>query len=65
MKQGRGLILVSSENFGYLIGFRRARSANSAEYSGFRPSLPYVGNRSDDTVRPAPQEKKGPEMEKN
>ena len=39
----RGLLMVSAENFAVLIGYRRARSANSVEYSGFRPTLPYAG----------------------
>jgi hypothetical protein len=39
----RGMLLVSQENFSVLIGYRRARSANSAEISGFRPTLPYAG----------------------
>jgi hypothetical protein len=36
----RGLLMISAENFATVIGYRRARSANSLEISTFRPSLP-------------------------
>jgi hypothetical protein len=36
----RGVLLISAENFATVIGYRRARSANSLEISTFRPSLP-------------------------
>jgi hypothetical protein len=39
----RGLLLISAENFATVIGYRKARSANSVELSGFRPMLPVAG----------------------
>ena len=39
----RGLLLISAENFANVIGYRKARSANSVELSGFRPMLPVAG----------------------
>lgn len=38
----RGLMVISAENFATVIGYRKARSANSAEASGFRPAFPYA-----------------------
>ena len=59
----RGLLLVSQENFATLIGYRRARSANSVEYSGFRPMLPYAGAPDGGLiVLPPREEKKAPDM---
>ncbi|HZZ77718.1 MAG TPA: hypothetical protein VFE62_04310 [Gemmataceae bacterium] len=39
----KGLLLISAENFANVIGYRKARSANSIELSRFRPQLPYAG----------------------
>lgn len=61
-----GLLMISAENFATVIGYRKARSANSAELSNFRPTLPYAGSL-DAGVRvqpPMPEEKKAPEPEK-
>ncbi len=61
----RGLLQISAENFAVVIGYRRARSANSPELSAFRPSLPYAGApRSGGGPENRPEEKKAPEMEK-
>ncbi len=39
----RGLIMISAENFGYMIGYRRARSATEFVRSGFNPTVPNAG----------------------
>jgi hypothetical protein len=56
----RGLLMISAENFATVIGYRRARSANSLEVSNFRPSLPYVDPVEPGGVvaRPKDEEKK-------
>jgi hypothetical protein len=56
----RGLLLISAENFATVIGYRRARSANSLEISTFRPSLPNAGGDETGGVvgRPKEEEKK-------
>ncbi|MBI2805958.1 MAG: hypothetical protein HYX68_13340 [Planctomycetes bacterium] len=38
-----GLLMISPENFATVIGYRRARNANTPDISTFRPSLPYAG----------------------
>jgi hypothetical protein len=38
-----GLLQISAENFAHVIGYRKARSANSTDPSGFRPGLPDAG----------------------
>lgn len=64
----KGLLLISAENFSHMIGYRRARSANSLEISGFRPSLPYAGAIEAGVIRaperPAAEEKKEMEEKK-
>jgi hypothetical protein len=40
----KGLLLISAEAFSVVTGYRRARSANNPEISGFRPTLPYAGS---------------------
>lgn len=57
----KGLLLISAENFAVVIGYRKVRSANSAEFSTFRPQLPYAGAadggvRAQPEVRPAEKE---------
>ena len=65
-----GLLMISAENFATVVGYRRARSANSTELSGFRPSLPYAGAidsgviRQPDQPPPVVEEKKAPDPEK-
>jgi hypothetical protein len=63
----KGLLMISAKNFATVIGYRRARSANSVEKSSdFRPSLPFAG--SGDTgvvVRPREEDKKAPEEKKD
>jgi hypothetical protein len=66
----RGLILISAENFANVIGYRKARNANTVEASNFRPGLPFAG-ASDAGVlrlpngdRPKQEEKKDEKMEK-
>lgn len=60
-----GLLMISAENFATVIGYRKARSANSVEITSFRPSLPYAGSVDAGVVRqPPPPEAKAPEMEK-
>jgi hypothetical protein len=56
----RGLLMISAENFATVIGYRRARSANSLEISNFRPSLPDAGSVEAGGVvaRPKDEEKK-------
>jgi hypothetical protein len=44
----RGLLMISAENFATVIGYRRARSANSLETSTFRPSLPGASEKKAD-----------------
>ncbi|MBI3823780.1 MAG: hypothetical protein HY289_14010 [Planctomycetes bacterium] len=67
----RGLMMISAENFATVIGYRKARSANSAEVSTFRPSLPYASSGPTGVLvlpdnRPRPDdEKKGGEMKKD
>jgi hypothetical protein len=61
-----GLLIISAENFATVVGYRKARNANSVEFSNFRPSLPYAGSL-DTGVRPQapmPDEKKAPDPEK-
>jgi hypothetical protein len=61
----RGLLLMSAENFATVIGYRKARSANSSEVSAFRPSLPYAGTGEGVVVvRPKDDDKKAPDPEK-
>ncbi len=63
----RGLLLISAENFATVIGYRKARSANSVELSGFRPRLPVAGAPEAGVVRvqpDRPQEKKEDPKEK-
>lgn len=60
----RGMLQISAENFANVIGYRRARSANSPELSAFRPSLPYAGQPRPGQAPPPMEEKKAPEMEK-
>jgi hypothetical protein len=36
----RGMFIISAENYANVTGYRRPRSANSLETSGFRPALP-------------------------
>jgi hypothetical protein len=58
----KGLLLISAENFANIIGYRRARNANSTEISGFRPMLPFAGSVESGVIvapeRPAVEEKK-------
>lgn len=49
----KGLLLISAENFANVIGYRKFRSANSVELSGFRPKLPVAGEPQ--IARPAAQ----------
>ncbi len=61
----KGLLLISAENFANVIGYQKARSANSIEISGFRPTLPYAGVPGEGGVvvqpaPPPPQEKEMP-----
>jgi hypothetical protein len=67
----KGLLLISAENFANVIGYQKARSANSIELSGFRPTLPYAGAPGEGGVLMQPErppvEKEAPkekEMEK-
>jgi hypothetical protein len=39
----KGLFIISAENFLNVVGYRPPRSANQAEYHGFRPSLIKAG----------------------
>ena len=59
----RGLLLISSENFANVIGFRKARNANSAEVSAFRPMLPYAGSVESGVIRERKDDEKK-DMEK-
>jgi hypothetical protein len=68
----RGLLLISAENFANVIGYRKTRSANSVELSGFRPMLPVAGAPDGGVVRVPPEvrpkekeEPKEKEMEKD
>jgi hypothetical protein len=61
--------VISAENFSTMIGYRRPRSANSPEITGFRPSLPYAGTleagqRQQQAPMPEPEKKAPPEPEK-
>ena len=60
-----GLLQISAENFVTVIGYRKARNANSVEVPGFRPMLPYAGSAEAGAMRaqpmapmPMPEEKK-------
>lgn len=55
----KGLLMISAENFANVIGYRKVRSANVVELSGFRPTLPVAGD-PDLAVR-APRERPMPE----
>jgi len=59
----KGLLIISAENFANMVGYRRARNANSVEISGFRPMLPFAGSieagvRPVAPPAPMPEEKK-------
>jgi hypothetical protein len=61
----KGLLLISQENFANVIGFRRARAANSHELSTFSPRLPYAGDAVEGKGPPVNEKKDGGEnMEK-
>ena len=68
----KGVLQISSENFLNVIGYRRARNANTQEKSNYRPFLPYAGAgvpaalrepmaREDEKKAPPPDEKKAPD----
>ena len=66
----RGLLLISAENFATVIGYRKARSANTADESKFRPTLPYISTGQAGVLvapeRPKEEEKKAdPEKKDN
>jgi hypothetical protein len=39
----RGMFIISAENLGHVVGYRRPRGANQAEASTFIPSIPFAG----------------------
>jgi hypothetical protein len=57
----RGMLLVSQYNFAVIIGYRKTRSANSAEGFGFRPTLPYAGSADSGVMVAPPRAEKGPD----
>ncbi len=56
----RGMFIISADNLGHVVGYRRPRSANQAEASLFRPSIPFAG-----TVLPPQNAPPRPMEEKN
>jgi hypothetical protein len=54
----KGLLLISAENFANVIGYRKARAANSVEYSTFSPRLPYSGTLDTRVRPPRPEDAK-------
>ncbi len=67
----RGLIMISAENFGHMVGFRKARSATEFVRSRFMPGVPNAGIANVEAgprpggAAPMNEEKKGPADEKN
>lgn len=61
----RGLLMISSENFATVIGYRKARSATVAEAGAFRPGLPFAGQATAGVrAIPGNQPRDGAEMPK-
>ena len=67
----RGLLMISAENFGHMVGFRKARSATQFVRSGFNPAVPNAGIANIEAgprpggAAPMNEEKKVPAEEKN